>query len=132
MLEAHYEELTLNKEVVKLDPKWSDYYQLQHIAKFIVFTLRDDDRRLVGYNAFFLNTHMHYAGLLVAVNDVFYIHPDYRRGPAALRFLRSTEAALKALGAQKVAYHYKHGNSFAAILKRLGYADEEGVAGKII
>lgn len=133
MLEQHYEELTLNKDVVKLDPKWDDYRALEGMGRFVVLTAREHGQ-LVAYNAFFLNTHMHYSDLMVAVNDVFYIHPDYRRGSLALRFLRHTEQALKSIGAQKVAYHCKRGNNFAAILRSrlLGYQDEEGVVGKII
>lgn len=132
MLVGHYDELTLNKAVVKLAPKWDEYFLLEEMGRFVVYTARDDAGTLVGYNAFFINTHMHYAGLTLAVNDVFYLHPAHRRGPAALRFLRYTEGALKALGAQKVAYHFKRSNNFGLILSRLGYADEEGVVGKII
>jgi hypothetical protein len=134
LLVKHYEELTLHKEVVKLLPKWPDYLTLEAMGRFVVFTARDASGQLLAYNAFFINTHMHYSDLTVAVNDVFYIRDENRHGTLALRFLRYTETALKGLGAQKVAYHYKHGNNFGALLtsRRLGYQDEEGVAGKLI
>jgi hypothetical protein len=132
MLVDHYEELTLNKEVVKLLPKWDEYAALEAMGRFVVFTARDDSGALVAYNAFFLNPHMHYSDLTVAANDVFYIRHENRAGHFALRFLRYTETALAGLGARKVAYHFKHGNNFAAILRHLDYQDEEGVAGKII
>jgi len=134
LLQLHYEELTLHKDVVKLAPKWVEYEILETAGLFALFTARADDGQLVGYNAFFLNTHMHYAGLFMAVNDVFYIRDDYRHGSTALRLLRFSETALKRLGAQKVVYHCKAGNNFATILRSrlLGYSDEEAVVGKII
>lgn len=131
MLQDHYDELTLHKERVKLDPDWTAYFHLQQAGAFVVLTARDNGR-LVGYNAFFLNRHIHYRGINLAVNDVFYIHRDYRRGPSALRFLRYAERVLKDLGADKLAYHFKAGNNFAAILERLEYQHEEGVAAKLL
>jgi hypothetical protein len=136
LLELHYQELTLNKDVVKLAPKWDEYIALEDMGRFVILTARDDAGRLTAYNAFFTNTHMHYSALDMAVNDVFYIHDDFRRGSLALRFLRYTEATLKALVAPnaplKLVYHFKRGNNFAAILAALDYVDEEGVAAKII
>lgn len=130
MLAEHYQELTLNKEVVKLKPRWDTYKALDHADKFVALTARDGSD-LVGYNAFFVDRHMHYEDLVVAMNDVFYLHPDYRRGATALRFLRFSEAFLKDR-AHKVAYHFKATNNFGPILTRLGYSPEEGVAAKLL
>lgn len=132
LLELHYRELTLHQDVVKLAPKWADYITLDAMGRLAVLTAREDSGLLVGYNIFFINTHMHYADLMVAVNDVFYIRGTNRPGPLALRFLRYTETALKGLGARKLAYHTKYGNNFARILRRMGYSDEEAVLGKIL
>jgi GNAT superfamily N-acetyltransferase len=131
LLQAHYDELTLNKDRVKLRPKWREYYALQANDMFVALTARDGTGRLVGYNAFFVNTHMHYADLRVAVNDVFYLHPDHRRGATALRFLRFTEDYFKDR-VHKVAYHFKAANNFGPILQRIGYSAEEGVAAKLL
>jgi L-amino acid N-acyltransferase YncA len=131
LLEAHYQELTRNKEVVKLEPRWSEYAALERMGCFVVLTARDEGA-LIGYNAFFVNPHMHYAALRVAQNDVFYLREDHRRGTTALRFLRWSEQECRAMGAHKLVYHCKLSNKFAPILHRLGYADEEVMCGKII
>jgi len=131
LLEAHYQELTLNKDVVKLDPDWDTYFALQKRFALAVYTARDA-QRLVGYNAFFVSRHLHYRDLIVAVNDVFYLHPDYRRGAIPLRFLRYAERQLKERGAHKLAYHFKASNNFGPLLQRLGYEPEEGVAAKLL
>jgi hypothetical protein len=131
LLERHYEELTKHKEVVKLDPQWDQYASLERLERFVVFTARDEGN-LVGYNAFFVQPHMHYAGLLVAQNDVFWLCEEVRRGTTALRFLRYSEDALKKMDVRKIVYHCKSSNNFAPILYRLGFADEEAMVGKII
>lgn len=131
LLQAHYDELTLHKEVVKLNPQWDQYALLERLDRLAIFTARDDGK-LAGYNAFFVQKHFHYAGLTVAQNDVFWISDEYRRGTTALRFLRYSEEALKGIGAQKIVYHCKYSNNFAPILHRLGFADEEVMVGKMI
>lgn len=131
LLEQHYQELTRNKERVKLDPLWEDYAALERMGRFVVFAAREHGF-LIGYNAFFLNKHMHYAALHVAQNDVFWLSHDFRKGTTALRFLRYSEHELKAMGADKVVYHCKPENNFAPILNRMGYATEETMAGKLI
>lgn len=137
-LSLHYEELTQNKDRVKLSPRWDRYLQMEDSGNFVIFTARDG-KRLVGYNAFFIDTHMHYEDLLVAANDVFYIAHEQRQGSTPLRFLRFTRDALRDIRDQrdhllplKVAYHFKAGNNFGAILDRLGYRHEEGVAAEIL
>lgn len=131
LLIAHYEELTLHKDIVKLDPQWDQYALLEKMERFTVFTARDGGA-LVGYSAYFVNRHIHYAGLVHASNDVFYIDPAHRRGTTALRFLRHCEEQLRAQGVKKLMYHCKPSNNFAPILHRLGYADEEVMVGKIL
>jgi len=130
LLELHYQELTLNRDVVKLNPDWHRYAELEHAGAFHVFTARDDGR-LIGYSAFFLGPHLHYKDLVVANNDVLYLHPDARSGMVGIRLIKTSEAGMKALGAAKITWHAKHSNDLQQILARLGYTDEEVIMGKI-
>lgn len=131
LLDLHYRELTLHKDVVKLAPQWEQYAALERLGNFVVFTCRDSGK-LVGYNAFFLNRHMHYGGFTVAQNDVLFLHPDHRLGTTALRFLGYCEQQLKDLGAQKLTYHIKFSLDWRPILHRRGYADEEVMTAKLL
>jgi hypothetical protein len=131
LLRLHYEELTLNKDRVKLDPDWDRYAQLEHAGAFHVLTARDDGH-LIGYSAFFLAPHLHYRGLTVANNDVLYLHPERRMGPTGIRLIRFSEASMKTLGADKITWHAKYSNDLKQILVRLGYADEEAIMGKML
>lgn len=130
LLELHYRELCLHQDVIKLDPRWQDYALLEQLERFVVFTARED-RGLVGYNAFFLNRHMHYGGFTVAQNDVLFLAPDARRGTTGLKFIDWVEQAVWALGACKLTYHIKFSLDWRPILHRRGYQDEEVMVAKM-
>jgi GNAT superfamily N-acetyltransferase len=130
LLQLHYNELTLHKDVIKLDPMWPEYALLEQLERFMVLTAREEGQ-LVGYNAFFLNRHMHYGGFTVAQNDVLFLHPEFRRGTTGLRFIDWTEEALWKLGADKITYHIKFSLDWRPILHRRGYQDEEVMCGKL-
>jgi hypothetical protein len=130
LLERHYEELTRNKDVVKLDPAWDEYAALERAGRFVIFTARDDGR-LLAYNAFFLGPHLHYKSLVVGQNDVLWIEHEYRKGITPIRFLKYSHTELKSHGAQKIVYHCKD-NNLAPILRLLGFSDEEMMVGKMI
>jgi GNAT superfamily N-acetyltransferase len=132
LLDLHYRELCLHQDVIKLDPMWKEYALLEQLERFVVFTARDDAGALVGYNAFFLNRHLHYGGFTVAQNDVLFVHPQSRRGSLALKFIDWTEPALRELGAQKLTYHIKLALDWRPILRRRGYVDEEVMCGKLL
>lgn len=132
LLEEHYEELTLNKDVVKLDVDWARYRNLE--AAGALFALGAWDKEaLVGYAVFFLQHHAHYKSLCVASNDVLFLRKQYRtKSTAGLRLIKESEARLKALGVAKIVWHIKHANDWSQILYRSGYADEEKIVGKLL
>jgi hypothetical protein len=131
LLQCHYQELTLNKDRVKLKPMWAEYRILEELGRFVVFTARDGDN-LVGYSAFFVQQHLHYADLKTAINDVLYLHPDYRQGRTGIRLLQHCEAALKADGVDKLCWHAKLDTALIPILHRLDYKTEEISLGKML
>lgn len=131
LLELHYNELTLNKECIRLQPRWDVYTELERLGLFVLFTAREGVP-LAGYNAFFLQSHMHYASLKTAQNDVLFMHPAYRRGTTALRFLDYCEQQLTEMGAGKIGYHIKFSLDWRPILHRRGYCDEEVMCAKLL
>lgn len=132
LIAAHHAEIATYPEVERLQPKWSDYLQLQHMDMLEVFTARRGGKTLIGYSFFLVTNHMHYADLRVAVNDVFYVHPDFRRGPTPLRFLRYMRTTLKDLRVRKITFSCREGNNLCAILERLGYRLEERVWSEVV
>lgn len=135
LLQLHYEELTLNRDKIKLDPIWPKYAEAERAGSFVLFTVRDD-KKLVGYSAFFVNPHMHYGSLTLAVNDVIFIHPDYRSGRIGLKLIRLCEQYFIGIKQPdrevKIAWHAKLSTALHKILLLLKYKPEEIILGKIL
>lgn len=131
LLLDHYEELTLNKNKVKLNPNWNRYFELEAQGKLHLFTLRDQTK-LVGYSVFFLDKHIHYDDLMVATNDIIYLKKDERLGIAGIKLLKFSEQQMKLLGADKITWHIKMSQDFRPILHRMGYVDEDVIVGKVL
>jgi len=130
LLQLHYLELTLNRDKIKLEPMWERYSALEFAGAFVVYTARSNGR-LIGYSAFFLNNHLHYADLKTAINDVLYIHPDFRVGRTGIGMIRFSERSLvKQLGSFKLVWHAKLSNELSSILERMGYSVEEVMLAK--
>lgn len=130
LLEQHYEEVALNKDVIKLNPDWPRYFALEERGQCHVFTIRDDGV-LVGYGVFFTSQHAHYVDTKVAANDILFLVKSHRRGSAAIRFIKFCEQALQNMGVGKITFHVKYDHDWSAILHRLGYFDEEKIVGKV-
>lgn len=131
LLVQHYNELTLNKQYVKLKPIWARYLSLEAEGKFIMITARIDGE-LVGYSGFFLDQHIHYEDLRVAANDVLFLRKDLRQGITGIRLIKYSEGIMRDLGANKITWHVKYSNDIRPILHRMGYADEDVIVGKLL
>ncbi|MBV8666745.1 MAG: GNAT family N-acetyltransferase [Burkholderiaceae bacterium] len=131
LLKLHYQELTRNKEVVSLNPIWEKYAALEKAGLIALFTARDDGQ-LVGYSAFIVQPHLHYAETLIAQNDVLFLHPDYRKGMTGIKLIKYSERELKTQGVRKIVWHAKMDTVFRKILNRLGYVEEEVMAAKLL
>lgn len=132
LLRAHYDEIALHKDVIKLAVDWGRYEYLEQENALRVYTARDDGR-LIGYSAFFLVWHPHYKNNLFAQNDVLYLSPEYRNGTTAgIRLIKYSEEQLLADRVDKIMWHVKTANDWSAILERLGYQFEERIMGKVL
>lgn len=131
LLEQHYQELTLHKEHIRLSVDWDKYYKLESIGGFVLITARDEGK-LVGYSAFFVSSHIHYKETKVAMNDVLFLHKDYRKGSTGIKLIKESEKIMKDLDVSKIVWHVKLSNDFTPILKRMGYISEEVCVGKIL
>jgi hypothetical protein len=132
LLDLHYDELTLNKDVMKLAPDWAKYQALEDNNQLLAFTVRHGGV-LVGYSVWFTDVHIHYAGSLTAHNDVIFLHRDFRKGTTVGRELIDfSEKMLKAFGVDKCYWHIKFKQDWSAILLRRGYQREDMIVGKAL
>lgn len=120
LLEAHWEEIALDKAEIKLDPDWDKYAELARNGSLRVITVRDVGE-LVGYAAFFIVPHMHYRTSLTALSDIFFLRKEYRLGATGLKLFRVAEEELAKLGVQKLYVTHKTHLDVGVIFRRLKY-----------
>lgn len=130
LLQAHWEEVALHREEIKLNPDFSRYQQAEIRNALVVITARQGTE-LVGYSVFLLHRHLHYKDCLVASNDVIYLKPECR-GVVGARLIKRSEEILKSLKVQKVVWHIKPRNDWSSVLSRLGYDQEEIIMAKVL
>ena len=120
LLLLHWEEIALNKASTPLDPNWHAYKVMEEVGLFHVTTARVDGE-LVGYVAFIIAANLHYQTMITATDDIFYLHPDHRRGLLGIQLLKASHQAMAALGATKIVHHHKHHFNVGAVFRRLGF-----------
>lgn len=120
-LEAHYQEIAWRQDAIPLDIDVERYKLLYQHGQVVVFTAREKDLTLVGYNVYFVNPHLHYKSTLYAMNDVLYVAPGRRGLAIAAKMLRAAEDALRARGVKVMGLHIKDVHDWGALAKRQGY-----------
>ena len=77
LLSAHHQELALYQDEIPLAPDFTQYERACSSGLMRIYTAREDGR-LIGYAIFVITPrHSHYAHRW-AVNDIFWIDPEYR------------------------------------------------------
>jgi hypothetical protein len=115
----HYEELALNKDQIKLELDTKRYEEAEKSGVLHIATIRDDGK-LVGYFVSALMSHLHYASVLCASTDMYFIKPEYRLrcGAALIKFV---ELCWKAKGVRKAYVSCKVHLDKQKLLEALGY-----------
>lgn len=100
-------------------------YQACNEAGFLQFCAARDGSTLVGYLTFY-TTHSMHSQRPLAVEDTFFLHPDYRRGRVALRMLQFVEAQCRTWGAEELLCSSEIDNA-SGIKRLLEFLDYEPV-----
>lgn len=122
LFELHRDELTTNKELMKLSPDWQAYATLNAMGKLLVVTAWEcgpHEPELVAYSVNVMTRHLHY-DLLVCQNDVLYLSPAHRGSRTGVRLIQRTEHEAKVEGAQLMLWHAKPDTTLDRILPRIG------------
>jgi hypothetical protein len=131
LLERHYLAISGFPDVA-LAPRRDIYATLQANGRLHVFTARTAHGALVGYIAWIVDTHVHYASLLVASQDVLWIEPEHRSRRWGSDLITVSERALEVLGVRVFLQHSKVRHPIGAILTRLGYEPMDTIYAKRI
>lgn len=93
------------------NPSYERYNAANVQGYFYVFTARDAGK-LIGYFGIYVTPSMH-SQVLMAQEDTFFIHPDYRDGFNAMRFIKHVERELAAVGVQEILFSCEMDNAVA-------------------
>jgi GNAT superfamily N-acetyltransferase len=140
LLEQHWEEIALNKDKIKLAIDKDRYKHLYDSGILHIVTVRDaneqkwsyDPGKLIGYHVSMIVPHLHYKNDLHGMTDIFFIHPDYRKGRIGIEMFKFVEKSLKERGVVKLMTAVKLHKDIGAIFERLGWTEIERLYSKYI
>jgi GNAT superfamily N-acetyltransferase len=131
LIEEHWEEIALNKSVIKLNPDWEAYHSLEDNGILKVFTARSD-KELIGYFVVLIRNHIHYKDHIFAANDVLFLKQEYRKGLTGAKLMKFAEKCLKEDGVSVLVVNTKRHKPFDGLLEWLGYSHVENVYSKYL
>lgn len=126
LLQAHWEEVALNKGLMVLAPDWGRYRALED-AGILLALAAFLDGAMVGYAVTLVVDHLHYRALRYGQNDVLFVAKDHRASKVGLGLIRETERLVREAGGRMVTWHAKEGTPLEALLPRLGYGVQDVV-----
>jgi GNAT superfamily N-acetyltransferase len=131
LLTDHWEDVAVNKDVIKLNPDWDAYHNLEDSGALKIFTVRVDEK-LVGYFVVILRNHIHYKDHLYAFNDALFLKHDYRKGLTGAKLMKFAEKCLKDDQVSVLVVNTKRHKPFDGLLEWLGYSHVENVYSKYL
>ena len=138
LLEEHYKEIARHQNIIKLNPDFGKYKWMEEKGMIHLVTVRDHPGKLglyanlIGYFLCFLNQHIHYQDHQMAMNDIIYLSPEYRKGTTAKEMIEYTTQGLKKRGVTKLCINVKLEHDFGSLLKRMGFTPFETVYEKLL
>lgn len=121
LIEHHWREIAVWQDI-PLDPDWVGYQRLEDAGVMIIYTVRTDEGKLIGYAVFLTRFHLHYKQHSWALNDLIWVHPDYRDGKIGIKLAQFWENDLKSRGIHVVHVNTKTEHpALALVLRRENY-----------
>jgi N-acetylglutamate synthase-like GNAT family acetyltransferase len=120
LLPLHWEELALDKDKVPLMPQWLVYDERDAKGELQIVVLREDGR-IIGYYWGLISPGLHYASCLTANMDIFFVHPEHRKGRNGIILFQAVERDLRRRGVQRWFVGTKLHRDCSALFRRLGF-----------
>ncbi len=115
----HWAETQQYRHNQPYNPRYDRYAPYANSECYIQFTARDEGK-LVGFCGVYIVPSMHTQSLM-ATEDAWYLHPDYRRGWNAVSMFRFMEEECKRRGVVEISLTTPMGLNSGVICKRLKY-----------
>jgi len=125
LIEAHWREIAVWQDI-PLAPDWGVYQHVETVGGLVIYTVRNDENKLVGYAVFMMRKHMHYKNHIWALNDLIWVHPDYRDGKIGAKLVQFWEQDLATRGIHVVHVNVKVAHpALGLVLRREKYKTVE-------
>lgn len=116
LLKAHFEEVAVLKSRRELQPNWPEYYAYEDAGRLFAFAAWFKGE-MIGYIATIeVPSHLHYAGLHCALNDVLFVAEEFRLSSIGSRLRRLTLDEAKRRGCTEINWHCKKDSALHQIL----------------
>jgi dsRNA-specific ribonuclease len=117
LLKQHYDEIALNKDIIKMNPDWEGYARLDAVNALRIYTARRNEK-LLGYFVVIVSKSLH---------DVIFLTKPARKGLTGVKLIKYAIESLAAEGITKLHINTKAHQPFDAILERLNFEEIERV-----
>ncbi len=131
LLPLHWQEIARDKEIIQLKPDWDTYFALEACGVFHAVVARQEGE-MIGYHISFVKPHLHYLDSLTAISDIYFLHPEHRKGRVGIQLFKEVEKSWKARGVQKAYTGCKVTKDMGPIFERLGWKFIEKIYAKVL
>lgn len=125
LFDLHWKAVAMDQDKMPLALDVDKYAKLQDMGMLHAVIARDNSNRIIGYHWSFVHPHLHYKTTLCAFQDVYFMHPDWRKGMNGVNLFRFVEESLHARGVKKLYGAHKIKLDIGNIFKRLGWRPAE-------
>lgn len=127
----HWDEVATHKDSIPLAPDYGAYAYLESQGQMSLLVARCEGQ-MIGYHLTIVRAHLHYRQSLSGYTDMYFIHPEHRKGMVGVRLFKEAEKALRARGVQRMFTGTKLSLDMSRIFERLGWKETERLFSKYI
>ncbi len=128
---SHWNEVALHKDEIPLDPDMDEYMRLYEAGQ-LHCTVARSRGLCVGYAVVIIRRHLHYRTSLSGFFDLYYVHPNFRRGWTGVNLFRHVEREMRRRGVERLFTGTKVSLDASRIFERLGWTETERVHTKLL
>ena len=130
LLPEHYDELCVTKDF-DWDPDYDVYRKYAELGMLRCVSCRNDGE-LIGYIIFMISPHLHYKSCITAIEDVYFVKKEFRKGRVGIKLFQYAEQVLKHCKVDRVIVHTKIHLDNSRLLEYLGYKQTDKVFTKML
>lgn len=122
MVESHYKEISFFSDFAyKFNPDIEQYKALEKHNLLFIFCAYDVDGSIIGYNIYTVSNHPHCKNQKVAIQDLFFVKPEFRKQGIGLGLIKEAEEYFGHIGVNFIIQAASVKKDFSSLLLNRGY-----------